>query len=146
MENHSVQNENGVLGNKLSAISEILTVHMGCAEPERIVAALNFLYDCLALMFYNKNDRDTDLDDRMDEWQVLLIVNCGQTFASDHAIKFFVRLRLNFRVGGNERREPLHNRCSLAQEDKYKIPVDEAKHTVSTPPIMKAEHKIAMSR
>ena len=92
------------------------------------------------------NPRYTHLDDGMDKWQVLFIVNCRQPIASNYAIKFLVRLRLNFRVGGNKRGEPLHNRCSLAQEDKYKIPVDEVKHTVSTPPIMKAEHRIAMSR
>ena len=43
METHGVQNDDGVFGNKLSAVSEILTVHMGCAKPEGVVAALDFL-------------------------------------------------------------------------------------------------------
>ena len=41
---HCVQYDDSVLGNKLSAVSEVLTVHMGCTEPEGIVAALDFLY------------------------------------------------------------------------------------------------------
>ncbi len=43
IETHGVQHENSVFGNKLPAICEVLTVYMRCAEPERVVAALNFL-------------------------------------------------------------------------------------------------------
>ena len=66
------------------------------------------------------NSRYTHLDDGMDKWQVLFIVNCRQPIASNYAIKFLVRLRLNFRVGGNKRREPLHDRCSLELGHQYK--------------------------
>ena len=41
---HCVQYDHSVLGNELSTVSEVLTVHVGCTEPEGVVAALDFLY------------------------------------------------------------------------------------------------------
>ena len=44
IETHCVQDDDSVLGNELSTVSEVLTVHVGCTEPEGVVAALDFLY------------------------------------------------------------------------------------------------------
>ncbi len=49
-ETYRVQNDHSVLGNKCSAIVEVLSAHMGSSEPERVVDSLDFLQFILVNM------------------------------------------------------------------------------------------------
>lgn len=90
-----VQNENGVLGDELSAVGEVSRVDVGGTEPEGIMATLDFL------------------DDGVDVGQVLLVLDGWETVAANDSVNFFLGLLLDFRVGRDQSGEPLHDGSSL---------------------------------
>ena len=86
-----IQYDDGTFGNELVTVDKILRSGMRGSEPERVMAALNFL------------------DDGTYIGQALLVVDVRETISANDAVKFLLRLPLDFRIGWDESLKPLHN-------------------------------------
>jgi len=90
-----VQDDDGVLGDELSAVGEVSRVNMGGTEPEGVVATFDFL------------------DDGVNEGEVLLVFDGWETVTANDSVNFLLSLLLDFGVGRDQGREPLHDRRGL---------------------------------
>ena len=100
MHSPGVEDNDGVLGDKLTFIGKVFSGNVGSAKPERVVAAFDLNtkrnVSCILCMesvslkylFYNG----------MAVRQVLFIFNCGQSVSPYHSVQFSLRFFLYLRV------------------------------------------------
>lgn len=91
----SVQHYDCVFRDKVPIIGKVLRGNMRGAEPERVMAALDFL------------------DDSMDIWKACLVFHSREPITAYNSVKLFLSPPLNLGVSWDQGREPLHNGSRL---------------------------------
>lgn len=91
----SVQHHHCVLGDILPVIRKVFRRNMRRAEPERVVAPLDFL------------------DDSVDVRKGCLVFHIREPITAHNSVKLLLGSLLNLGVGWYQGREPLHDRSRL---------------------------------
>jgi hypothetical protein len=95
MHSPGVEHTDSIFRDELATIDKVFRSDVRCTESEGVVDSLHFL------------------NDRMTVWQVGFIFNVWHTVETNDSIELSLGFLLDFRIGRNQSREPLHDGRSL---------------------------------
>ena len=122
-----VQHYHGILRDEFALITEVFRCGVWSSQPERVSSTLDFF------------------DNGVNKGKAFLVLEGWKSVPSDHSIELFVSFLLDFRISWDQCQEPLHDRSRLSDVSQQVLALISTL-TVSTPPIINAEARMASSR